>query len=411
MSSSPVVVPPERDHRRLGKSLDLFSLQEAIGPGLVLWHPRGALIRKLMEDWWRDAHLARGYHFVVSPHVGQGALWERSGHLAMYRDSMFPPMPMASGDVFLKPMNCPFHLHIFKARKRRREELPLRLCELGAVYRNEAKGALHGLFRARGFVQDDAHLFCAEDQAEAEVAAALAFALEVLRAFGFDDVEVVLSSRPAQSVGADEAWASAEQALSNAANALGVRLFVAAGGGAFYGPKLDVLIRDALGRQWQCSSIQFDFNLPRAFELSYDEGGEVRQPVVIHRALFGSLERFFAILLEHCGGAFPAWLSPEQVRLLPVNDGASAFAGDVLQSLSAAGVRARLEARGNLGARVRAADVAHVPVLAIVGAREAEARSVQLRGRQGAALGEVKLDALGEHLSALLARPPLHYQR
>ncbi|MDX2008913.1 MAG: threonine--tRNA ligase [Myxococcaceae bacterium] len=403
--------PEQRDHRRLGRALDLFSLHEAIGPGLVLWHPRGAFIRKRMEDWWRDAHLARGYQFVASPHVGQGALWERSGHLAKYRDSMFPAMQLESGEVFLKPMNCPFHLQIVKARPRRRDELPLRLCELGQVYRNEASGALHGLFRARGFMQDDAHLICAPEQAEAEVADALAFALELLSVFGFPDVRVLLSSRPAQFVGEVAAWDAAEQALKNAAAKVGVALELQPGGGAFYGPKLDVLVRDALGRHWQCSSVQFDFNLPRAFELSFDDGGVEREPIVIHRALFGSLERFFAILLEHCGGAFPAWLMPEQVRVLPVDDAAVAWAHAVAARLSDVGVQVSVSARGNLGPRVREADVEHVPFLAIVGGREAQACSVSLRGRDGELLGELGLEQLVEKLSAWLAPPPVRPRR
>jgi threonyl-tRNA synthetase len=410
----PSAVSPElerRDHRRLGRELDLFSMNESIGPGLVLWHPRGASVRKRMEDWWRDAHLARGYQFVASPHVGRGALWERSGHLALYRESMFPAMAMEPGEAFLKPMNCPFHMQIFKARPRRRDELPLRWCELGQVYRNEAKGALHGLFRARGFVQDDAHLFCAPEQAEAEVADALAFALELLAAFGFHDARVLLSSRPARFVGEVSAWDAAEQALANAAAKVGVALEVQPGGGAFYGPKLDVLIRDAMGREWQCSSVQFDFNLPRAFELCFDEGGVEREPVVIHRALFGSLERFFAILLEHCGGAFPAWLMPEQVRVLPVDDAAIAYADEVARRLRDAGVQVSVSAGGNLGQRVRAADVEHVPFLAIVGGREAQARSVSLRGRRAEVLGDVPLDDLVGRLSASLARPPVHRRR
>ncbi|MCA2978679.1 MAG: threonine--tRNA ligase [Myxococcaceae bacterium] len=409
VSASPIHADEieRRDHRRLGRELDLFSLQEAIGPGLVLWHPRGALVRKRMEDWWRDAHLARNYQFVASPHVGRGELWERSGHLAQYRDSMFPPMHLEAREVFLKPMNCPFHLQIVKARRRRREELPLRLCELGQVYRHEASGALHGLFRARGFVQDDAHLVCAPEQAEAEVAGVLAFALELLAAFGFHDARVVLSSRPARFVGEVADWDAAERALASAAERLGVALSLQPGAGAFYGPKLDVLIRDAVGREWQCSSVQFDFNLPRAFELSFDDAGVARQPVVIHRALFGSLERFFAILLEHCAGAFPAWLAPEQVRVLPVDEASGPYAREVLARLEDVGVSASLSMGGNLGPRGRAADLEHVPLLAIVGARERAGRSVSLRGRASASLGDVPVDALAAKVAPLLQRPPV----
>lgn len=395
------------DHRQLGRELDLFSIQEEVGAGLVLWHPRGALVRKLMEDWWRDAHLARGYGFVVSPHLGRGELWERSGHLAFYRASMFPGMALERGEAFCKPMNCPFHMQIFKARPRRHRELPLRFAELGAVYRYEASGALHGLLRVRGFVQDDAHLFCAPEQAEHEVERALAFALELLAAFGFDDVEVRLSNRPAAFVGEPVEWDAAIASLERAARRLGKPLAVDEGGGAFYGPKLDVHVRDAHGRAWQCSTIQYDFNLPARFELSFvGEDGQPRRPVVIHRALFGSLERFFALLLEHHAGALPGWLSPEQVRVLPVDDAARAWADEVAQALEARGVRVAVEAPDeNLGRRIRAAEALQVPFIAVVGAREVAGRAVSLRGRGRVQLGEQRLEEAVEELVAKLARP------
>lgn len=397
------------DHRQLGRELDLFSLQEEVGAGLVLWHPRGALVRKLMEDWWRDAHLARGYGFVVSPHVGRGELWERSGHLGFYRDAMFPPMALERGEAFCKPMNCPFHMQIFRARPRRLRELPLRLAELGAVYRYEASGALHGLLRVRGFVQDDAHLFCAPEQAEGEVADALAFALELLAAFGFHDVEVQLSNRPRDFVGAPADWDAAVESLARAARRLGREPVVNEGGGAFYGPKLDVQVRDAHGRAWQCSSVQYDFNLPERFELAYVDGaGRERRPVVIHRALFGSLERFFALLLEHHAGALPGWLSPEQVRVLPVDAAARPWAEEVCRCLGARGLRAAVDANDeNLGPRIRAAEALHVPFIAVIGAREVASRSVSLRGRGRQQLGERPLAQVLDDLPAQLARPPL----
>lgn len=407
MSSSSVL--SARDHRRLGHALELFSFSDEVGPGLVLWHPRGALLRKLLEDWWRDAHLARGYSLVVSPHVGRGELWERSGHLGFYRDAMFPPMALEHGEYFAKPMNCPFHVQIFKARSRRFRELPLRLAELGVVYRYEPSGSLHGLFRARAFCQDDAHVFCAVEDAEAEVAAALSFARDVLAAVGFADISVKLASRPERFVGALEQWNLAEAALAGACLRAGVEFSRDEGGGAFYGPKLDVMLRDALGREWQCSSVQFDFNLPERFGLSYlDERGEERRPVMLHRALFGSLERFIAILLEHCAGALPAWLSPEQVRVLPVDDAAASFAKEVEARLAKRGVRVQLDASPkNLGPRVRDADALHVPFIAIIGAREVAARAVSLRGRNGESLGQLDLESFERLLDEHLARPPL----
>ncbi len=391
------------DHRKLGRALDLFSLDEDVGAGLVLWHPKGALVRKLMEDWWRDAHLARGYDFVISPHVGKGALWERSGHLDCYRDSMFPGLASEHGELFMKPMNCPFHMQIFRARPRSHRELPLRFAELGVVYRYERSGALHGLLRSRGFCQDDAHLFCAEDQAEQEVAGVLAFALELLKAFGFDDVEVALSSRPAKFVGDPARWDAAEHSLRNAAARLSVPLRLDEGGGAFYGPKLDVHVRDAMGRQWQCSSIQFDFNLPERFDLSYiGRDGRPHRPLVLHRALFGSLERFFAVLLEHFAGALPPWLAPEQVRLLAVDAASEPWAQAAVARLKSRGVRARVEGGERLGALIRAAEQDRVPFIGVVGAREAERQSLNLRGR-----GELPLDDVLALLERELARPPV----
>jgi threonyl-tRNA synthetase len=394
-----------RDHRRLGKALDLFSISEDVGGGLVLWHPRGALVRKLMEDWWRDQHLARGYGFVASPHLGKADLWHTSGHLDFYRDSMFAPMRVDHAEYFAKPMNCPFHMMVYRSRRRSHRELPLRLAELGTVYRYERSGVLHGLFRVRGFTQDDAHLFCAPEQVEAEVAQALGFARSLLAAFGFDDVRVILSTRPKASVGAEEDWARATAALVRAIGALPYE--VDEGGGAFYGPKIDVQVRDALGRHWQCSTVQFDFNLPERFDLSYiGADNQPHRPVVVHRALFGSLERFFGVLLEHSAGALPGWLSPVQCALVPVKADAGPWAEELRALLSARGVRGEVDASNHsLGQRVRAAEQEQVPFIAVIGAKEAGKRSVSVRRRSGEQLGELSLEAFLALLDRELARP------
>jgi threonyl-tRNA synthetase len=394
-----------REHRRLGKALDLFSISEDVGGGLVLWHPRGALVRKLMEDWWRDQHLARGYGFVASPHLGKADLWHTSGHLDFYRDSMFAPMRVDHAEYFAKPMNCPFHMMVYRSRRRSHRELPLRLAELGTVYRYERSGVLHGLFRVRGFTQDDAHLFCAPEQVEAEVAQALGFARSLLAAFGFDDVRVILSTRPKASVGAEEDWARATAALVRAIGALPYE--VDEGGGAFYGPKIDVQVRDALGRHWQCSTVQFDFNLPERFDLSYiGADNQPHRPVVVHRALFGSLERFFGVLLEHSAGALPGWLSPVQCALVPVKADAGPWAEELRALLSARGVRGEVDASNHsLGQRVRAAEQEQVPFIAVIGAKEAGKRSVSVRRRSGEQLGELSLEAFLALLDRELARP------
>ncbi|MFZ5445550.1 MAG: threonine--tRNA ligase [Myxococcota bacterium] len=396
-----------RDHRKLGRALDLFSIQEEVGGGLVLWHPKGALVRKLMEDWWRDAHLARGYSFVFSPHVGKADLWRQSGHLDFYRDSMFPGMELENGAYFAKPMNCPFHMMIYRSRRRSHRELPLRFAELGAVYRYERSGVLHGLMRVRGFSQDDAHLFCAPEQVEDEIVDAVSFALSLLRAFGFDDFRVCISGRPAEYVGSLEGWESALGSLRRAAERLGLAYDFDEGGGAFYGPKIDVQIRDAIGRLWQCSTVQFDFNLPERFDLSYvGADNQPHRPVVVHRALFGSLERFFGVLLEHSAGALPAWLAPEQCRVACVNERASGFGREVIAALRGRGVRAELDDSGDsLGHKVRAAQLEKIPLVAIIGEQEVARRSVSLRRRSGEKLGEESLEAFLARVEREFAPP------
>ncbi len=360
----------KRDHRRLAAELDLVSWPDALGPGLAVWHPKGALVRKLIEDYSRERHEAGGYDFVYSPHIAKSVLWETSGHLDFYADGMYPPMEMDGATYYPKPMNCPFHVSIFQSGQRSYRDLPRRLFELGAVYRYELSGAVHGLLRSRGFTQDDSHIFCTPDQVPDELASLLQFTLSVLRAFGFDDFQAKLSTRPFdKSVGEDGLWELATDGLRSALESAGLDYVVEEGGGAFYGPKIDVDVTDAIGRPWQLSTIQLDFNLPERFELEYvgADGGRHR-PVMIHRALMGSIERFFGVLLEHYAGAFPVWLAPEQVRVLPVADEHQAYAESVREALVADGRRATVDrADEPLGKRVRAAKVEKVPHVLVVG--------------------------------------------
>ena len=365
-----LVEAEKRDHRRLAAELDLVSWPESLGPGLAIWHPKGALVRKLIEDYSRDRHEAGGYDFVYSPHIAKAVLWETSGHLDFYADGMFPPMELDGATYYPKPMNCPFHVAIFQSGQRSYRDLPSRLFELGTVYRYELSGVIHGLMRSRGFTQDDSHIFCTPEQVPDELASLLEFTLSVLRAFGFDDFQAKLSTRPeGKAVGEDALWEMATDGLRSALESAGLDYVVDEGGGAFYGPKIDVDVTDAIGRPWQLSTIQLDFNLPERFGLEYvgADGGRHR-PVMIHRALMGSVERFFGVLLEHYAGAFPLWLAPEQVRVLPVAEEHQAYAESVVERLSAEGFRAKLTpADEPLGKRVRAGKVAKVPHVLVVG--------------------------------------------
>ena len=365
-----LVEAEKRDHRRLAAELDLVSWPESLGPGLAVWHPKGALVRKLIEDYSRDRHEAGGYDFVYSPHIAKAVLWETSGHLDFYADSMFPPMELDGAIYYPKPMNCPFHVAIYQSGQRSYRDLPSRLFELGTVYRYELSGVIHGLMRSRGFTQDDSHIFCTPEQVPDELASLLEFTLSVLRAFGFEDFQAKLSTRPeGKAVGEDALWEMATDGLRFALEAAGLDYVVDEGGGAFYGPKIDVDVTDAIGRPWQLSTIQLDFNLPERFGLEYvgADGGR-HQPVMIHRALMGSIERFFGVLLEHYAGAFPLWLAPEQVRVLPVAEEHQAYAESVVDRLSAEGFRAKLApAEEPLGKRVRAGKVAKVPHVVVVG--------------------------------------------
>ncbi|HCV36233.1 MAG: threonine--tRNA ligase [Acidimicrobiales bacterium] len=360
----------KRDHRRLAVDLDLVSWPESLGPGLAVWHPRGALVRKLIEDYSRERHEVGGYDFVFSPHIAKSILWETSGHLDFYADSMYPPMEMDGATYYPKPMNCPFHVTVFDSSQRSYRDLPLRYFELGAVYRYELSGAIHGLMRSRGFTQDDAHIFCMREQVPAELASLLDFTLSVLRAFGFEDFQAKLSTRPGgKAVGDDDLWEMATDGLRSALDTAALSYVVDEGGGAFYGPKIDVDVTDSIGRPWQLSTIQLDFNLPERFGLEYvGSDGERHQPVMIHRALMGSIERFFGVLLEHFAGALPAWLAPEQVRVLPVAAEHQEYAELVLSRLNESGFRATVDpADEPLGKRVRAGKVAKIPHVVVVG--------------------------------------------
>ncbi len=386
----------KRDHRKLGRELDLFSTSEQVGAGLIIWHPKGARVRSLMEDHWRQQHLARGYELVYSPHIGKSTLWETSGHLGFYRENMYDAMDVDGQEYFAKPMNCPFHIQVFNSTKRSYRELPMRLTEMGTVYRYERGGVLHGLLRVRGFTQDDAHIFCRPDQVEDEVVGVCTFAFDLLRTFGFSDFDVYLSTKPDKAVGRDEDWDHATASLRNALDRLNVDYEVDEGGGAFYGPKLDIKVKDAIGRSWQCSTVQFDFNLPERFDLNFvgDDGAEHR-PYMVHRALFGSLERFFGVLVEHHGGAFPLWLAPVQAVVIPIADRHIPYAQQVRERLAAAGLRVQVDERGErMGAKIRHAQLQKVPYMLVVGDKEAEAAGAAVRLRSGEDLGILAVDAI-----------------
>lgn len=372
----------QRDHRKLGRELDLFSLSDELGQGLILWHPNGATVRTVIEDYWRAEHRRHGYQLVYTPHLAREHLWEQSGHLGFFAEEMYGPMEVEGDRYRVKPMSCPFHILIYKSRQRSYRELPLRMAELASVYRFQRSGTLHGLLRVRGFTQDDAHIFCTEEQAESEVLGVLDLAAEMMGRFGFSDLEVDLSTKPARAAGSDQMWQMAEAALERALGAKGLPFKVSPGEGAFYGPKVDVHIRDAMGRRWQCATVQFDFNEPERFELEYiGVDGAAHRPIMVHRTILGSMERFFGVLLEHYAGALPIWLSPIQVRLLPITDDQQGFCRSLAEQLSAEGFRADVYDRPGrtLSAMVREGQLAKIPYLAVVGRREVEAGTVALR--------------------------------
>ena len=384
----------KRDHRKLGKELDLFSIQDETGPGLILWHPKGSQIRLLVENFWRAQHLANDYEMVYSPHVARLDLWKTSGHLDFYRENMFASMPVESSEYQLKPMNCPFHIMVYKSHLRSYRDLPVRYGELGTVYRYERSGVLHGLMRVRGFTQDDAHIFCSPAQLAEEVRKVLKFTTFMLGTFGFSEFKMYLSTRPEKAVGSLEQWAQATEALAAALKNGGYTYQEDPGEGVFYGPKIDVKIQDALGRSWQCSTVQVDFNNPERFGLSYiGEDGKTHQPIMIHRALLGSIERFFGILLEHYGGAFPTWLAPVQVAILPISQKHEDYAKKVAKNLRGHGYRVNLDLRNEkVGLKIREAEKAKVPLMLVVGDREAESETVSARQRNGKNLGTLSMN-------------------
>ena len=385
----------KRDHRRLGRELDLFSVNEDVGPGLILWHPKGGMVRKIVEDYCREEHEKGGYEFVYSPHIGKANLWETSGHLDWYEEYMYAPLDIEGQQYYLKPMNCPFHVQIFKSRLRSYRDLPQRYAEWGTVYRYERSGVLHGLMRVRGFTQDDAHLFCRPDQMPKEIDRVLQFSLNILRAFGFQDFQAYLSTRnPNKAAGAAEDWLAPTEALRQSLERAEVPYQVDEGEATFYGPKIDLKVKDALGREWQLTTIQFDFTLPERFDLTYvGEDGQEHRPYMIHRALLGSMERFMGVLIEHYCGAFPVWLAPTQAILIPIADRHSDYAEEVANRMKATGMRVEVDnRRERMNAKIRDAQMQKIPYMLVVGDREAESGSVSVRLRSEENLGAMAVD-------------------
>jgi len=384
----------KRDHRKLGKQLDLFSIQEEAGPGLIYWHPKGARLRNEVESFWREAHLNNGYDLVYSPHIGKSWLWETSGHLTTYNENMYSPMKVDDQDYYVKPMNCPFHIMMYKSNLRSYRDLPLRWAELGTVYRYEKSGVLHGLLRVRGFTQDDAHIFCAEEQMESEIIEVIRFSLYMWKSFGFETLKFYVATRPEKAVGEQDLWDRATESLKEALNKEGLPYEMDEGGGAFYGPKIDIKVKDALNREWQMSTIQFDFNLPERFDMKYiGEDGKEHRPFMVHRALLGSIERFIGVLIEHHGGAFPAWLAPLQVAVVPVSQNYFDYAESVMAKLKENGIRAELDRRNEkIGYKIRDWETNKVPFMLIVGEKEESAGNISVRQHKTGDLGAKNID-------------------
>ncbi len=390
----------KRDHRILGRQLDLFTIHEEIGPGLIVWHPKGGVIRTKLEDYWRDIHYRHGYKIVYSPHIGRSQLWETSGHLDFYQEGMYAPVEVDEQQYYLKPMNCPFHIMIYKSDLHSYRELPLRIAELGTVYRYERSGVLHGLMRVRGFTQDDAHIFCLPDQVESEVGDVLGLTFELLEAFGFKEYSISLSTRPVKYVGDLDMWDHATESLRNALVARGLEYDIDDGGGAFYGPKIDIKITDALGRAWQCTTVQFDFNLPERFDLTFQnaEGGRSR-PYMVHRAILGSIERFIGVLIEHYAGAFPLWLSPVQAVIIPIADRHIEYAEQIQDKLINQGFRVEVDSRSErMNLKIRNAQLQKMPYMLIVGDKELEQETASVRLRNGTDMGSMPLSDLISHM-------------
>ncbi|MCH2606371.1 MAG: threonine--tRNA ligase, partial [Nitrospinales bacterium] len=374
----------KRDHRKLGKELDLFSVSDDIGPGLILWHPKGARIRHLMEEFWKKEHFRHGYEMVISPHAAKIDLWKTSGHTEFYKDNMFSNMDVEGREYVMKPMNCPFHIQIYKTKLRSYRDLPVRFGELGTVYRYERSGVLHGLLRVRGFTQDDAHLFCRPSQIEEEITKVLDLIVFVLQSFGFHEYKIYLSTRPEKYVGSDSGWESATKALETALNNKNLEFEVDPGEGVFYGPKIDIKIKDSLNRYWQVSTVQVDFNLPEKFDITYiEEDGQRRQPIMLHRALMGSLERFFGCLIEHYAGAFPLWLAPVQIILLPITDNHTEYTDKIAEELEESGIRVEKDLRNEkIGFKIREAQLQKIPYMIVLGDKEVETSTLSVRRRR-----------------------------
>lgn len=394
----------KRDHRKIGKELELFMIDEEVGGGLAIWLPKGAIIRKEIEDAWKEEHLKRGYQLVYTPHVGKEHLWQTSGHLSFYQENMYPRMQIEEEGYYVKPMNCPFHVEIYKSKQRSYKELPIRLAELGTVYRYERSGALHGLMRVRGFTQDDAHIICREDQVEDEIRDVLNFALDTLKSYGFDEFEIYLSTRPEKSVGDDRMWEVATQSLRKAIESTGIDYKIDEGGGAFYGPKIDVKIKDAIGRMWQCSTIQFDFNLPQRFDMYYiGEDNQRHRPYMIHRAIFGSIERFIGVLLEHYAGFLPVWLSPVQVKIIPIADKHLDFANKVKDILLQNKVRVEVDDRSErMNKKIRDAELQKIPFMLVIGDKEVENNSVAVREKASGKTESMSVDNFVGKITSLI---------
>jgi len=373
----------KRDHRRLGKELELFTIDEQVGPGLIIWLPKGAILRQVVEDYLKEKHRALNYQFVYTPHVGKSTLWETSGHLSYYKENMFPEMKIEEESYYVKPMNCPFHMAIYKSKIRSHKELPIKIAELGTVYRYEMSGVLHGLMRVRGFTQDDAHIFCKEEDVKSVIKETLELAFDVLKDFGFSDYQIFISTKPKDAIGTEENWRISEEALKEALEALDKNYEIDEGGGAFYGPKIDIKIKDAIGRFWQCSTIQFDFNLPERFDLTYvGEDNKKHRPYIIHRALLGSIERFTGVLIEHYAGHLPIWLSPIQAAIIPIADRHLDYAKEVFELLKAQNIRAYIDDRPErMNAKIRDNELQKIPILLVVGDKEVQEKSLSVRSK------------------------------
>ena len=390
----------KRDHRLIGQKLDLFSIDEEVGPGLVLWHPKGATLKGVIENFWVNEHIRNGYEIVDTPHIGRIKLWQTSGHTGFYKENMFGPMEVEGDQYLIKPMNCPFHMKIYKTQTRSYRDLPIRWAELGTVYRFERSGVLHGLTRVRGFTQDDAHIICTPDQLADEVMTAVKFGIKLLKDFGFKEYGIYLATRPEKYVGTPKNWEKATITLKNALNKLKLKYEIDEGGGVFYGPKIDIKIKDAIGREWQCTTVQFDFNLPERFDLVYiDDKGKKQRPYMVHRALLGSIERFVGVLLEHYAGVLPFWLSPVQIKILPIGKNHKAFAQKTKQIFIDNGFRVKVDdSDDTIGKRIREAEMQKIPYIIVIGDKEMSSKTLAVRSRGKKDIETINIDKFIENI-------------